>query len=101
MILRPGIQSLLQDRQAGRFDMVLPATDKETAPMNTPLTYDDLARCSDDELYALHDEVFIRLVRSAPGSFGRSIAMANLNTIKTVLLARASVQYADLPAATR
>lgn len=69
--------------------------------MDMLLTLDDLARCSDDELYALHDDVFFRLVRSEMGSFARSLAMACLDNIKTVLHARASVQYACLPAAAR
>ena len=66
--------------------------------MDMLLTLDDLARCSDDELYALHDDVFFRLVRSEMGSFARSLAMACLDNIKTVLHERATMRYAFLPA---
>jgi len=66
--------------------------------MDMLLTLDDLARCSDDELYALHDDVFFRLVRTEMGSFARSLAMACLDNIKTVLHARATIGRAYLPA---
>lgn len=64
--------------------------------MDMLLTLDDLARCSDDELYVLHDDVFFRLVRSEMGSFARSLAMACLDNIKTVLQARATMRHAHL-----
>jgi hypothetical protein len=55
-------------------------------------------RCSDDDLYALHDDVFFRLVRSEMGTFARTIAMACLDNIKTVLHARGTMRYTCLPA---
>ena len=57
--------------------------------MDMLMTLDELARCSDDELYALHDDVFFRLVRSEMGSFARTVAMACLDNIKTALYLRA------------
>lgn len=67
--------------------------------MDMLMTLDDLARCSDDDLYALHDDVFFRLVRSEMGSFARSLAMACLDNIKTVLHARATLRYTYIPVA--
>lgn len=69
--------------------------------MDMLLTLDDLARCSDDELYALHDEVFFQLVRSELGSFARSLAIACLDNIKIVLHSRATLRYRHAAAAAR
>ncbi len=48
--------------------------------------------------YDLHDAVFFDLVRSAPGSVARSIAIANLDLIKGVLSQRARSHLPALPA---
>jgi predicted HAD superfamily phosphohydrolase len=69
--------------------------------MDMLLTLDDLARCSDDELYALHDEVFFRLVRGDLGAFARSLAIGCLDNIKIVLHSRATMRYGYAPAAAR
>ncbi len=66
--------------------------------MDTLLTYDDLACRTDAALYDLHDAVFFDLVRSAPGSVARSIAIANLDLIKGVLFQRARSHLPALPA---
>lgn len=69
--------------------------------MDMLLTLDDLARYSDDELYALHDEMFFRLVRGDLGAFARSLAIACLDNIKIVLHSRAILRCDYAPAAAR
>ena len=69
--------------------------------MDMLLTLDDLASYSDDELYALHDEMFFRLVRCDLGAFARSLAIACLDNIKIVLHSRATMRYRYGPVAAR
>lgn len=67
--------------------------------MDLLLTIDDLSSYTDDELYALHDQVFFRLTRAQLGSFARSLALACLDNIKTVLQARVTMRCSFQPVA--